>query len=64
MSPPQAISNRRTLRVGFVTSSLEDGADTLKIMDVTRHKRVATLRIAAPKRSRITLERDSSIPYS
>jgi site-specific recombinase XerD len=34
-----------SLRAGFVTSALEAGADTFKIMDVTRHKRVETLRI-------------------
>jgi site-specific recombinase XerD len=34
-----------SLRAGFVTSALEKGADPFKIMDVTRHKRVDTLRI-------------------
>ncbi len=34
-----------SLRAGFVTSALDAGADTFKIMDVTRHKRIETLRI-------------------
>ena len=34
----------RRLRSGFVTSALEDGADVFKVMDVTRHRAVATLR--------------------
>ena len=33
-----------SLRAGFVTSALEDGADTLRVMDVTRHRSVDTLR--------------------
>jgi site-specific recombinase XerD len=33
-----------SLRAGFVTSALEHGADVLKVMDVTRHRRVETLR--------------------
>jgi integrase len=33
-----------SLRSGFVTSALEDGADVFKVMDVTRHRAVATLR--------------------
>ncbi len=33
-----------SLRSGFVTSALEDGADVFKVMDVTRHRVVATLR--------------------
>ena len=33
-----------SLRAGFVTSALEDGADVFKVMDVTRHRAVATLR--------------------
>lgn len=33
-----------SLRAGFVTSALEHGADLFKVMDVTRHKRVETLR--------------------
>jgi site-specific recombinase XerD len=27
-----------SLRAGFVTSALEDGADMFKVMDVTRHR--------------------------
>jgi integrase len=34
-----------SLRSGFVTAALEKGADTLKVMDVTRHKSVDTLKI-------------------
>ncbi len=34
-----------SLRTGFVTSALEHGADILKIMDVTRHKDIKTLKI-------------------
>lgn len=34
-----------SLRAGFVTEALSHGADTFKIMDVTRHRRVETLRI-------------------
>ena len=33
-----------SLRAGFVTSALEDGADTLRVMDQTRHRSVETLR--------------------
>jgi len=33
-----------SLRSGFVTSALEDGVDVFKVMDVTRHRAVATLR--------------------
>ena len=33
-----------SLRSGFVTSALEDGADVFKVMDVNRHRAVATLR--------------------
>jgi integrase len=33
-----------SLRAGFVTSALEDGADLLKVMDVTRHRCVETLK--------------------
>ncbi len=34
-----------SLRAGFVTSALAHGADVLKIMDVTRHQRIETLRL-------------------
>ena len=34
-----------SLRSGFVTSALEAGSDLFKIMDVTRHREVATLRV-------------------
>ena len=33
-----------SLRAGFVTSALEDGADALRVMDQTRHKSIDTLR--------------------
>lgn len=33
-----------SLRAGFVTSALEAGADILKVMDVTRHTQVQTLK--------------------
>jgi site-specific recombinase XerD len=33
-----------SLRAGFVTSALESGADVLKVMDVTRHRSVQTLK--------------------
>jgi site-specific recombinase XerD len=33
-----------SLRAGFVTSALEHGADMFKVMDVTRHRRVETLK--------------------
>jgi integrase len=33
-----------SLRAGFVTSALEHGADVLNVMDVTRHRRVETLK--------------------
>jgi len=34
-----------SLRAGFVTSALENNADVLKVMDVTRHRDVRTLKI-------------------
>lgn len=40
---PQIYSGH-SLRAGFVTTALEDGADLLKVMDVTRHKEVKTLK--------------------
>jgi integrase len=33
-----------SLRAGFVTSALHHGADILRVMDVTRHKEVSTLK--------------------
>lgn len=39
------IFSGHSLRAGFVTSALEHGADLFKVMDVTRHKRVETLKI-------------------
>jgi site-specific recombinase XerD len=32
------------LRAGFVTSALHHGADILRVMDVTRHREVSTLK--------------------
>jgi site-specific recombinase XerD len=39
-----ALFSGHSLRAGFVTSALEHGADIFKVMDVTRHKRVETLK--------------------
>ncbi len=39
-----ALFSGHSLRAGFVTSALEDGADTLRVMDQTRHRSVDTLR--------------------
>jgi site-specific recombinase XerD len=39
-----AIFSGHSLRAGFVTSALEHGADLFKVMDVTRHRRVETLK--------------------
>jgi site-specific recombinase XerD len=33
-----------SLRAGFVTSALHQGADILRVMDVTRHREVSTLK--------------------
>ena len=41
---PSAFSGH-SLRSGFVTSALASGADLFRIMDVTRHREVKTLRI-------------------
>lgn len=41
---PETMSGH-SLRAGFVTSALESGADVLKVMDVTRHRSVDTLRM-------------------
>jgi site-specific recombinase XerD len=38
------IFSGHSLRAGFVTSALEHGADLFKVMDVTRHRRVDTLK--------------------
>jgi site-specific recombinase XerD len=38
------IFSGHSLRAGFVTSALEHGADLFKVMDVTRHRRVETLK--------------------
>ena len=40
---PETMSGH-SLRAGFVTSALEAGADLLKVMDVTRHREVKTLK--------------------
>jgi len=42
--PRSQVLAGHSLRAGFVTSALEHGADMFKVMDVTRHKRVETLR--------------------
>ena len=41
---PETMSGH-SLRAGFVTSALEAGADVLKVMDVTRHRSVDTLKM-------------------
>jgi site-specific recombinase XerD len=38
------IFSGHSLRAGFVTSALEHGADLFKVMDVTRHRRIETLK--------------------
>jgi site-specific recombinase XerD len=40
-----AIFSGHSLRSGFVTSALQAGADVLRVMDVTRHQQVNTLKI-------------------
>jgi site-specific recombinase XerD len=57
-----AFFSGHSLRAGFVTSALENGADVLKVMDVTRHKSVQTLKGYDRKRkpSRITPAKGSS----
>lgn len=40
-----ALFSGHSLRAGFVTSALEKGADLFKVMSVTGHKRVETLKI-------------------
>jgi hypothetical protein len=39
-----AIFSGHSLRAGFVTSALHHGADILRVMDVTRHRQVSTLK--------------------
>lgn len=39
-----AIFSGHSLRAGFVTSALHHGADILRVMDVTRHREVSTLK--------------------
>jgi integrase len=38
------IFSGHSLRAGFVTSALHHGADILRVMDVTRHREVSTLK--------------------
>ncbi len=40
-----ALFSGHSLRAGFVTTALERGADPFKVMDVTRHRSVDTLRV-------------------
>jgi site-specific recombinase XerD len=40
-----ALFGGHSLRAGFITSALAEGADIFKVMDVSRQKRVETLRI-------------------
>lgn len=39
------IFSGHSLRSGFVTSALQAGADVLRVMDVTRHQQIETLKI-------------------
>lgn len=39
-----SIFSGHSLRAGFVTTALEHGADLLKVMDVTRHREIKTLK--------------------
>jgi site-specific recombinase XerD len=39
------IFSSHSLRSGFVTSALQAGADLLRVMDVTRHRQIETLKI-------------------
>jgi len=40
-----ALFSGHSLRSGFVTSALQAGADVLRVMDVTRHRQVETLKV-------------------
>jgi site-specific recombinase XerD len=40
-----AVFSGHSLRAGFVTSALQAGADVLRVMDVTRHRQINTLRV-------------------
>jgi hypothetical protein len=42
------IFSGHSLRAGFVTSALHHGADVLRVMDVTRHREVSTLKAYDP----------------
>jgi site-specific recombinase XerD len=44
MGLDSAIFSGHSLRSGFVTSALQAGADMLRVMDVTRHRQVNTLK--------------------
>lgn len=48
---PAAFSGH-SLRSGFVTSALKSGADVLRVMDVTRHRQIDTLKIYDVARER------------
>jgi site-specific recombinase XerD len=39
-----AMFSGHSFRAGFVTSALHHGADILRVMDVTRHREVSTLK--------------------
>jgi site-specific recombinase XerD len=39
-----SVFSGHSLRAGFVTSALHHGADILRVMDVTRHREVSTLK--------------------
>jgi len=40
-----ALFSGHSLRSGFVTSALQSGADVLRVMDVTRHRQINTLKV-------------------
>ena len=40
-----AVFSGHSLRSGFVTSALQAGADVLRVMDVTRHRQINTLKV-------------------
>lgn len=40
-----AVFSGHSLRSGFVTSALQSGADVLRVMDVTRHRQINTLKV-------------------
>jgi site-specific recombinase XerD len=43
-----------SLRAGFVTSALQSTADVLRVMDVTRHRQINTLKVYDRRANRAT----------